>query len=147
MGYEKVKAWREAQPNIRAIRAAEAKRWRAAHPEVAKEIKKRYREKNRDRILPIEAHQAALRRKNDPVGQKRRNESYRLRQIRRQVEVAGRPKPNKCEICSDNEFRIVWDHCHERGHFRGWICDRCNRVLGIVKDNANILKALAHYLE
>src|SRR5258706_1931584 len=60
--------------------------------------------------------------------------------------IAGRPQPSICEICHSGEFRIVWDHCHTHGHFRGWICDRCNKVLGMVKDNHITLDSLSYYL-
>jgi hypothetical protein len=63
------------------------------------------------------------------------------------LQLAGREKPEFCEICNENKFRIVFDHCHELGHFRGWICDRCNRVLGIVKDSVELLGKLSTYLE
>lgn len=41
----------------------------------------------------------------------------------------------------------VFDQCHDGGHFREWICDRCNRVLGSVKDNIELLKDMIKYLE
>jgi hypothetical protein len=92
-------------------------------------------------------HHARQRRKIDPAAEKKRHQDYRNRQIAKQVAVAGRPKPETCEICNSSEFRIVWDHCHAEGHFRGWICDRCNRVLGIVRDSPSLLRNLASYLE
>src|SRR3990170_5510904 len=42
--------------------------------------------------------------------------------------VAGRKKPNKCEICNF-AGRIQFDHCHKTGVFRGWICYQCNSAL------------------
>jgi len=41
----------------------------------------------------------------------------------------------------------VFDHCHDKGHFRGWICDRCNKTLGLVYDDIDLLKKLISYLE
>lgn len=145
--YQKVKEWRAKQPNLREIRAAEAKRWRAEHPDVAKAIKQRYREKHRDALLPIEAAQARKRRAADPEGQRIRFERWRTRRVQAQEQLAGRPKPDACEICGELNIRIVFDHCHLQGHFRGWICDRCNRVLGTVQDSPALLRALARYLE
>jgi hypothetical protein len=43
--------------------------------------------------------------------------------------------------------KIVLDHCHDTGGFRGWLCDPCNVVLGMVKDRPEILRDLADYLE
>lgn len=61
-------------------------------------------------------------------------------------ELAGRPKPLNCEICND-DGKICFDHCHTNHHFRGWICDRCNKVLGLVKDNSEVLEKLKIYIK
>jgi hypothetical protein len=60
--------------------------------------------------------------------------------------IAGRPRPSACEICGGQE-RIVFDHCHEKDFFRGWICTPCNIVLGVVRDSPDRLRKLAMYLE
>lgn len=65
---------------------------------------------------------------------------------RRREERAGRPRPDRCEVCG-NSGRIVFDHCHQRSHFRGWLCNRCNWVLGFVKDDPALLLQLAAYLK
>ena len=64
--------------------------------------------------------------------------------------LAGRKRPNKCEICREFEIpskRLCFDHDHKTGKFRGWICMRCNLILGQVKDNINLLKMLIKYLK
>lgn len=88
-----------------------------------------------------------MRREKDPDGQRRRMAAFKTRQRVRQEAQAGRPRPSACEICSEISERVVFDHCHTGGHFRGWICDRCNRVLGSVKDDPNLLRKLATYVE
>ena len=62
-------------------------------------------------------------------------------------EQAGRPKPEICEACEEKRLYIVFDHDHETGKFRGWICDRCNKTLGLVNDNRQILESLIKYLD
>lgn len=57
-----------------------------------------------------------------------------------------RPKPECCEVCGQDHPKIVLDHCHETGAFRGWLCDPCNVVLGLVKDSADRLDKLAQHL-
>lgn len=146
MGYEYLKQWRARQPNIKEIRAAEAQKWRAAHPDLAKEIKQRYLDKSKDERLPKEAQRARERRKRDPEGDLRRRRAFEDRKRAEQIRLAGRSKPGTCEVCGELNIRIVFDHCHLRGHFRGWICDRCNRVLGLVKDSPSLLNNLARYL-
>ena len=55
-------------------------------------------------------------------------------------------RPDYCEVCGD-EGKICWDHDHATGLFRGWLCNRCNRTLGFVYDNPEVLRKLAEYLE
>lgn len=59
---------------------------------------------------------------------------------------AGKPRPKQCEICNE-ERKIFFDHDHETGKFRGWICDRCNCALGLAKDSSERLLLLAKYLK
>lgn len=61
------------------------------------------------------------------------------------VKTATRNKPKKCEICY-REGRIVFDHDHKSGKFRGWICAKCNSTLGFVNDDCLILNAIINYL-
>ncbi len=42
---------------------------------------------------------------------------------------------------------LAVDHCHKTGTVRGLLCPQCNVALGMVKDNASTLAALAMYLE
>ncbi len=62
---------------------------------------------------------------------------------------ASRPRTLRCECCGDlpDCKGIVWDHDHESGLFRGWLCNRCNRVLGMCKDNKLVFENLTEYLE
>jgi len=63
------------------------------------------------------------------------------------VALAGRPRPKFCEVCGRNDSRIHFDHCHTLGHFRGWLCGKCNTILGMADDNPDILTKLAAYLK
>jgi hypothetical protein len=57
-----------------------------------------------------------------------------------------RPRPDKCEICSSEE-KLVFDHCHVTNRFRGWLCEPCNRALGMFKDDPKRFRLAAEYLE
>lgn len=61
----------------------------------------------------------------------------------------------KCGICglenqnhSHGESRspLVFDHCHKTGRFRGLICTRCNRAMGMLRDDAEIVEKALNYL-
>jgi hypothetical protein len=62
--------------------------------------------------------------------------------------TAPRPRPSACEVCGSKGGRngIVFDHCHNSGLFRGWLCSGCNTALGAVRDSRETLLRLADYL-
>lgn len=68
--------------------------------------------------------------------------------------LAGRPRPDACEVCGGTNYagngrlgvKTVFDHDHQTGKFRGWLCDACNTALGLLKDNPDTLRKLADYL-
>jgi Recombination endonuclease VII len=55
-------------------------------------------------------------------------------------------KPSSGAICNMTG-KIVLDHDHDTKKFRGWICDRCNRCLGLLKDDPTLLRKAVDYLE
>jgi hypothetical protein len=142
--YERVKEWRKRNPHART---EEARRYRATHPDKVKATSHRFLDRHRERLRPIWAEQARARRKNDPEGQRRRTARWKAKREAKLAEIAGRPRPSSCDLCGGSIGGIVFDHCHAGGHFRGWLCDRCNKVLGLVKDSPKLLRAMAKYVE
>jgi hypothetical protein len=71
----------------------------------------------------------------------------------RQKELAPSPtKPGRdpnpggmCPICRTRK-RAVWDHDHETGEARAWICGRCNSLLGFAYDDPDTCTRAAAYL-
>lgn len=57
----------------------------------------------------------------------------------------------RCKICQkpqgDLKRALCVDHDHNTGKVRGLLCDTCNRSLGLLKDNVNILERAVKYLE
>jgi Recombination endonuclease VII len=41
---------------------------------------------------------------------------------------------------------LVFDHCHTRDVFRGYLCDSCNRSIGVLGDNVQGLIETLNYL-
>lgn len=149
---------------IRSARGKERRRlYEVEHKEHIKNKKAEYNIANAERIQKQKADwkirnkevvlaRNAEKRKvwqNDPnlrEKELKKNKDYRDLRL---LKAAGRPKPEVCEVCGGNHHRpgIFFDHCHSTGIFRGWICDRCNKTLGMVKDSAELLRKLAEYLE
>ena len=67
-------------------------------------------------------------------------------ETRKKEKLAGRKKPTNCEVCGSEKI-IEFDHNHKTNKFRGWLCHKCNMVIGIVNDDTKILQLLVKYIE
>jgi len=128
----------------------------AKHSEKRKAYAKAYGHANRAKL----AAKDRQRWNTDPEFRARKHEAakryrarYREREVKRNKDryglnheiVAGRPRPDNCDICGGTK-KIVFDHCHQKGHFRGWLCQPCNVALGMVHDDEQHLLKLIAYL-
>lgn len=88
----------------------------------------------------------ALQRKNLAV-QLRRRYGISLEQYEAMLEL----QDGRCAICGrhGDEFgrRLAVDHCHETGKVRGLLCINCNPGIGAFRDNPELLRRAASYLE
>jgi hypothetical protein len=55
----------------------------------------------------------------------------------------------KCAICGTHQdqlkLELAVDHCHKTGKVRGLLCVRCNRAIGLMEDNPELLhSAIVH---
>ena len=84
------------------------------------------------------------------VNRKRVNAQNKIRcelwRDRNKLKLAGRPKPHLCEACG-RPGKIVWEHSHSTGKFRGWTCYKCNIILANCNDSVEILEKLIAYLK
>lgn len=62
------------------------------------------------------------------------------------VDAHGDSAEGACGICGRFFDQLVLDHDHKTGHIRGWLCNRCNLVLGALEDRDWQQKA-RQYLE
>lgn len=90
----------------------------------------------------------------DPVKQKEINDraSWRARAWRygvseQELRAMWDAQERRCATCRRATNRPHLDHCHATGKIRGFLCASCNRVLGLVLDKPERLRALADYLE
>jgi ribosomal protein L19E len=88
-------------------------------------------------------------------GRKRRYEDKRLqREFGISIETYEQmydAQKGRCGICDKPETssrakKLAVDHCHETGKVRGLLCQRCNRALGLFKDNYRYLEEAVSYL-
>lgn len=57
---------------------------------------------------------------------------------------------NSCAICLAKEpggYNWHVDHCHSEGKVRGILCTQCNQGLGLLKDDPEIIRRAARYLD
>lgn len=63
---------------------------------------------------------------------------------------------NKCYLCNNEGFligkknhseKLAVDHCHNTGKVRKLLCHNCNRALGLFKDNPELMRKAADYVE
>ncbi len=71
--------------------------------------------------------------------------------LRKQEALAGRPCPERCEICNElpttsRGGRLHFDHDHKTGAFRGWICSPCNLIVGFIELAPARLPGVTRYL-
>jgi len=52
-----------------------------------------------------------------------------------------------CAICGEVPERWHVDHNHETGRFRGLLCDKCNKALGMLGDTVESLQRAVEYLK
>lgn len=107
-----------------------AKEWRLANPDRVQA----YREQNRRRSYLQEARR-----------------KYGMAPERFAELMASQSEA--CATCKtpfdwgDKQTKPHIDHCHVKGHVRGILCNRCNTVLGLCKDDPALLINLSNYLK
>ena len=138
----------EAERVIR--RRAAVKRYKQRHPEKVAKRLKRWRTKNADRVRA--GKRASYHRNRDKTVQllrkKHLQEKYGLTVA--QYEAMHRRQGGKCKVCREPEktnARLAVDHCHTTGRVRGLLCKSCNWGIGLLKDDAKLLRRAAGYLE
>ena len=103
------------------------KKWKEKYPEKAKAHKIRCAERNKISIF--------FKKYGIPIEEK---ENIRIQQN------------NMCSICgcsfkSSEDTHL--DHNHKTGEIRELLCGSCNRALGLLREDINILKSMIIYIE
>jgi hypothetical protein len=105
----------------------------------------KYKNANRERVRVAEALAARKRRAANPEKYRQQSRAWRG------IPEPTRPMPAVCECCGGlpkgKHKTLVVDHDHETGVFRGWLCDICNRAIGMLGDSVAATKRAVAYLE
>lgn len=140
------KTWRIANPNKlwhkthKEAASLKAAAWKKANPAKTKAINAAWYAKNSDKSA---VNRKAWRTANTTKA----NEYSRAWHLKMCEASAGRKKPKRCDVCKCSGAVIHFEHDHKDGHFRGWVCHRCNSALGYAKDSVVLLRKLAAYLD
>lgn len=132
------------------------RQWKLRNPEKVAAGRKRYQEKNREKIRERLKKWRLERLEKDPEYYKNRskkynavNREYRAAWSRARYPAPTRPEPNICECCGKErdkgQKKLHLDHCHSLGIFRGWLCASCNLGIGLLGDGpSGVMKALEY---
>ena len=65
--------------------------------------------------------------------------------------LAGNPKSpvlgSPCELCGRTNQQLLFDHCHSTLKHRGWLCNSCNKGIGLLGDTTKALERVVLYLK
>ena len=56
------------------------------------------------------------------------------------------PPPSNCQCCNKQDSKLHFDHDHNTGLYRGWLCKNCNLGIGQLGDNLEGLMKAVTYL-
>lgn len=127
------------------LRAAHRRWWMKARA-LNTETWQRRKEKARKRATKYQEKRKEYSRRMRAEDPQRGYAYSRKHRLKKAEAKAGRKKPRQCEVCGNDGVKIHFDHCHQTGTFRGWICFHCNSILGHCKDDPLHLQKLIAYL-
>jgi hypothetical protein len=141
------KACTEANPEIMSKKEKifESNRnWKKNNKGKVVEQNKRYYKKNRDKILV-----------RNNVYNKNGGNLRRYKITLDEYNQLFKDQFGVCKICGDKETstlngkvrKLTVDHDHKTGKVRGLLCNACNRGIGYMRDNSNILEKAVIYLK
>lgn len=125
--------------------AKRRKAYYAKHQEECKARAHTYYHANREEIASQRRARRPARR--EEASSYRRLKKYGLSELgfRALIDKQG----GACALCRENNWGCRGpqvDHDHITGQVRGILCQRCNLVLGAIKDDPNIARAIVGYL-
>jgi hypothetical protein len=151
---DKSKAYREALPEAeKARRKANRKVYYEANKEAIKAKQRAYGAAHRAALTDLHRRWAAQNKATLKIHGKRYHEKKKQTFYARTYGIDADSimikQGNACAICDAllTTANRCGDHCHATGRFRGFLCRRCNSLLGNACDQAKILERALEYLD
>lgn len=126
--------------------AENMRNWRRDNPDDSKKIQERFLSKDPEYFR----RKAKEWRENNPEEYAVHKRKYRIRKYglspEQYAEMVAK-QGGACSIClvtPDRDLDI--DHCHITNTVRGLLCNRCNKVLGQLKDDIMLLRRMIDYI-
>lgn len=134
----------ETSETARQSQKRRRKRYRQKYPEKGAERCKQWRDANKDKAKAYakERYAQGFNRERKPETLAR----YEARVEAALEAAAGRPRATQCDICR-RVGKTQFDHDHETGLFRGWLCGSCNKTIERGLSRRGYVQAIVEYLE
>lgn len=114
-----------------------AKKRRVIRKDLIRETKRKYRTLNRFKVALTQSYHAA--------------KKYGYKPCSASIELLSKAFSGVCDICGIAEEKcdkkLHLDHCHASGDFRGWLCRKCNSMIGNALDKTETLVKGIWYLK
>jgi hypothetical protein len=117
-------------------------KWREQNRNKLAIIDNRYYQKNRTRKLLVNSKYYTDNR--DSIVNQRRFQKYGI--TRDEFDNLLKKQGGVCAICKKELKTPCIDHCHKTNTVRGILCHSCNRGIGLLQDDSNILFNAHKYL-
>jgi hypothetical protein len=133
------------------------RQWALDNPDKVKESHKKSYYKHRDERKEKQKvfnkrHYDAHKKELQVSALKRYHSVVKLRKYKitqQEVENILKHQNNKCAICGTDNWGYngpAIDHNHITGKVRGFLCNKCNLALGLIKDSQEVAISMATYL-
>lgn len=107
------------------------KRWYAANKQRHVELNAVWARANREKMAIKSARQ-----RGTPIVGLRPGDYARMMEAQQ----------GRCAICGTTAEVLCIDHCHNTGVVRGLLCHKCNKAIGLLQDDFDVLLSAVMYL-
>lgn len=134
-----------------SARAAYLAKYRAANRERLQTQQRAWNAAHIDQVRSYQRRKHARLLATDPDGLRRKMRANHLARMygltQDQYAKMAASQQFRCAICGEPDERLHVDHEHASRRIRGLLCGRCNRAVGLFRDDPSLIRSAAAYLE